>query len=85
MVCRQTLAIALAAMALTASAYNRPESTKDFKDLDSDESGHVDRAEVDAHLDKQFDVRPPNPPPEKKSPSRSARPPAEQPRTPPAL
>ncbi len=47
----------LAAAVLGASAYNRPETTKDFKSLDLDESGHVDRAEVDAHLDKQFDVR----------------------------
>eukprot|EP01043_Picozoa_sp_COSAG02_P016906 COSAG02_NODE_754_length_17578_cov_97.544825_11_plen_211_part_00 len=47
----------LAAAVLGASAYNRPETTKDFKSLDVDESGHVDRAEVDAHLDRQFDVR----------------------------
>ena len=48
--------LVLAASVLSAAAYNRPESSKDFRDLDKDESGHVDRAEVDAHLDRQFDV-----------------------------
>ena len=54
----QMVGVVLAAAVLGASAYNRPEASKDFKDLDMDESGHVDRAEVDAHLDRQFDVSP---------------------------
>ena len=54
----QMVGVVLAAAVLGASAYNRPAASKDFKDLDMDESGHVDRAEVDAHLDRQFDVRP---------------------------
>ena len=53
----QMVAVLAAMSVLGASAYNRPEATKDFKKVDADESGHIDRAEVDAHLDRQFDVR----------------------------
>jgi hypothetical protein len=53
----RTALVAAAVVLGVASAYDRPETTKDFTSLDLDESGHVDRAEVDAHLDRQFDVR----------------------------
>ena len=54
------LLLLLAACAL-AAAYDRPAASKDFKDLDTDESGHVSRDEIDGHLDRQFEVRLPSP------------------------
>ena len=53
------LLLLLAACAL-AAAYDRPAASKDFKDLDTDESGHVSRDEIDGHLDRQFEVRLPS-------------------------
>ena len=48
---------ALAAVVGAASAYNRPEQVKEFHKIDVDASGHIDRVEVDGHLDRQFEVR----------------------------
>ncbi len=53
------LLLLLAACAL-AAAYDRPAASKEFKDLDTDESGHVSRDEIDGHLDRQFEVRLPS-------------------------
>eukprot|EP01047_Picozoa_sp_COSAG01_P038059 COSAG01_NODE_3065_length_6646_cov_13.181610_4_plen_122_part_00 len=50
------LAALLMAMLMVAQAYDRPEATKNFADIDTDESGHASHEEVDAHLDRQFKV-----------------------------
>ena len=47
----------LLAVVGAAFAYNRPEQVKEFHKIDVDASGHVDRSEVDGHLDRQFVVR----------------------------
>ena len=51
----------LAACCGLAAAYDRPAASKEFRDLDTDESGHVGRDEIDGHLDRQFEVRLPSP------------------------
>ena len=49
--------LGLLSLAMVVRAYDRPEPTKDFNDLDIDRSGHASHEEVDAHLDRQFQVR----------------------------
>ena len=44
------------ALVAAAQAYKIPPVVTNFDVLDKDSSGHVDRTEVDKHLDAQFDV-----------------------------
>ena len=48
--------IALLGFVAAAQAYKIPPVVTNFDVLDKDSSGHVDRTEVDKHLDAQFDV-----------------------------
>ena len=52
----------LLALVAATQAYKIPPVQTNFDVLDKDSSGHVDRTEVDKHLDAMFDVsaRPPS-------------------------
>ena len=53
----QLLFVLLCALLSVASAYNRPPSSKNFAEIDTDASGHATEEEVLAHIDSQFKVR----------------------------
>ena len=50
----QLLFVLLCALLSVASAYNRPPSSKNFAEIDTDASGHATEEEVLAHIDSQF-------------------------------